>query len=568
MHVFDPGPRDDAAWRRFRWVLVSLVCCRGLVLLCVMPPFEAWDEYQHVGYVVHVARTGQAPVPGETMVPVELLNKLGQFPQPRCMSDPQCGYGTSGYARYWAQPEQGSNPRRLCGPAPLYEAQHGSFYYRLAAPVFELAGGVENLKRSVGLLRFLNLILTVMAVALAVEGARRLVCDDRAAGLVGILIAVQPLFLENGVRVANDALGVLLATLAIVWGPRLRERRMVYQCGLLGLVIGLAIRAKAVHYGLLPFAGYCWLGAVVRDRVGPRRAGFALAALVMGTLAVSQDEAVRSLARFGTITPMAEALHNRQAGRNTLDLLHAARQVDWRGRLEWIWLQAPLGVGGWSFLHPSAKQVKVHEIVAIACLLGGTWHVWPAARRRAPVFRSWQAPAACAVVCASYSIALAYHLVQSQLDLGMTSTGAWYASAAFLWLAVLLGGCGMSLPLGRLRFALPVLAVLSTAKAEAVLVAGLMVSTYSGGAGGWQALERLASLQPAFFGTATLLLSAAGGLALLAASLVMWARWAIFEPDRSSAAAATVPSPITVRLPARPNRAKIRPAESGGHRPR
>ena len=40
----EAGPSTPGkAWRRFRVLLVGLVLCRGLVLLCVMPPFEGWD---------------------------------------------------------------------------------------------------------------------------------------------------------------------------------------------------------------------------------------------------------------------------------------------------------------------------------------------------------------------------------------------------------------------------------------------------------------------------------------------------------------------------------------------
>ena len=34
-----------------------------------MPPFEGWDEYQHVAYVVHVSETGRRATLGETEVP-------------------------------------------------------------------------------------------------------------------------------------------------------------------------------------------------------------------------------------------------------------------------------------------------------------------------------------------------------------------------------------------------------------------------------------------------------------------------------------------------------------------
>ena len=61
-------PRRDYAWRRLRVILTGLVLCRGIVLLCVLPPFEGWDEYQHVGYIVYWNETGSRPWLGQADV--------------------------------------------------------------------------------------------------------------------------------------------------------------------------------------------------------------------------------------------------------------------------------------------------------------------------------------------------------------------------------------------------------------------------------------------------------------------------------------------------------------------
>ena len=61
-------PPSSHFWRRVRVLLVALVVCRGVVVLSILPPFEGWDEYQHVAYVEHMRRTGRAPVAGQTTV--------------------------------------------------------------------------------------------------------------------------------------------------------------------------------------------------------------------------------------------------------------------------------------------------------------------------------------------------------------------------------------------------------------------------------------------------------------------------------------------------------------------
>src|SRR5439155_22851733 len=78
---------DRRRWLRLRALLVALVVCRGLVYLGVLPLFEGWDEYEHVGYVVHVLETGRPAEPGRTNVPPSLLAGLVTFPLPKCVVD-------------------------------------------------------------------------------------------------------------------------------------------------------------------------------------------------------------------------------------------------------------------------------------------------------------------------------------------------------------------------------------------------------------------------------------------------------------------------------------------------
>lgn len=77
-----PLPSPSLGWR-FRLVLVGLILARGVAELCVMPPFEGWDEYQHVGHIVHVLETGRRATLGTTEVPRSLLLAMEPLPQPR-----------------------------------------------------------------------------------------------------------------------------------------------------------------------------------------------------------------------------------------------------------------------------------------------------------------------------------------------------------------------------------------------------------------------------------------------------------------------------------------------------
>src|SRR5262245_38864012 len=160
-------------WFWFRTLLVALVVARGLVYLSVMPLFEGWDEYEHVGYVVHVLATGRPAVLGQTNVPASLIAPLVRYPLPKCVVDLQLGrLGAVDYRSYWSSAER---PTLRPGLMELYEAQHASWYYRVAAPLFKALGGVADLRTSVGGLRLLNLTFLAASVWIALGVIGRLV---------------------------------------------------------------------------------------------------------------------------------------------------------------------------------------------------------------------------------------------------------------------------------------------------------------------------------------------------------------------------------------------------------
>ncbi len=517
---------DDRFWKRARLLLVALVVCRGLVWLCVLPPFEGWDEYQHVGYVQHVAETGEAAVFGETNVPASLLLAQHEFPQSPIASEHLGRFGVVGFSTYWAKPREAS--RTLAGdPADvvaLYQAQHGSFYYRLAAPLYMLAGGVEHLRTSVGALRLMNLAFIAAAVWVALYTVGRLVPDARLAWLFGLLIATQPLFLINGVRVANDALGVLMATVVIALGLTWNEGRFLRRSALLGVFVGFAVLAKAVNLGLAPFVVFCWLAVSVKRRVAWLRALASAALVALGALAVCGPELYANLARYGAITPMVEAMQNRKNGLTAVDLFHAAQEIDWWTKLSGVWLYDNLCKAGWSFFDAGPKLIVRYHRLAIACLTGWACLAFPWTRLKTPVFRSRTAPAACLVLCLSYTAALSYHMAHTKLAQGVSMTNTWYAAATLPWFLVLVAGGALSWPARRLRPILPVMLATTFLAAEATTIWARLVPTCSGDAVGWEALRRLASLQPVAFGTPTLLAALVGQFVALTLAAALWIR--------------------------------------------
>jgi hypothetical protein len=492
------------------------------MLMCVLPPLEGWDEYQHVAYVHSMHETGRRPVYDEAVVPRALLESVLRLPQGCDVLKQLRPFGAVGYAEYWAR-RDGGHPMTPTpvGTLGLYEVQHGPLYYRLAAPLYAALGGEKDLRRSVAGLRVANLLLIAGAVWVALGAIGRLVRDLRYSALIGLVVAAHPLFLINGVRVANDALGAFLATVAIAGALTLDGRHLTRRALWVGPVIGAAALAKAIHLALAPFALALWLALVVLDHVPPRRAVIALAVLVLGILAPILPQFAEDLARYGNMTPMVEAIINHRAGRTAADLLRMAVGINWpRAVVSW-WARKGLMVGGWSFLLPPRWLVDCYTLL-VGFGLGG-W-AWSALGRGGRVFRRAMTPAACAALAASYTAALTYHAVQATVALGYLGTNAWYAAAAMPWFLALVAGGALGWPLGPLRFAGPALMGLAFIFAEGTVIWGAMTTTYAGGLGGSAGLIRLAALQPPGLGTATLFAATLGALALLVAWAVAFVR--------------------------------------------
>ena len=120
------------------------------------------------------------------------------------------------------------------------------------------------------------------------------------------------------------------------------------------------------------------------------------------------------------------------------------------------------------------------------------------------------------------TVALDYHAVQSKLAWGRATTGPWYAAAALPWFLALTIAGALAWPWRRLGTTLAAILVGSCLIGEQALLWTRMLPAYSGGASGWEALRRIAQLQPAFLGTATGLSAlVAGSLFLLAAAIAI-----------------------------------------------
>jgi hypothetical protein len=513
----DPNQKSPGLSGTAFLLLLMIFVVRGVILLCVVPPFEGWDEYQHLGYIDYCAQYGKDPVLGEAQLDPAFSRAVARFPQPSAGTVFQTlgEFGIITYQEYWKSgpPTPSGSESRI----PLYEAQHPPLYYRLMAPVYRWCGGRSNMGLAVAVLRGINVGLGALALACILWWIRRALAP--AVGLpAGLCAIMHPLLMQDVVRVANDPLALLLGTVVIGAGLSLGRGRFWPPCLLIAAALPLGVLAKATDLTLLPAV----LAAVAfcawrREVTWKHAAGGAL--LIGAALgAIAGPYFVFNLRHFGVLTPMIEALANHQARRSFASVILAFPAGQWPG-WTWRWWVRDFWTGGWTFLTPPKVLVTAHQLLVAALALAAA-----AALALKHARRRWPLPlgrvAGILVVLACINAGLIYHASASYSARGVVFTCAWYAAMGLPWLLILLAAGTVALIPRRsvatvLMTLLPGLYLVT----EAYVLLARMIPAYGGGLS-WKALQRLASLRPEWLGFPVFL----GAQAVLAALLVGVAR--------------------------------------------
>lgn len=496
-------------WRRYCVLLAVLFGLRGVFLLCVLPPFEGWDEYQHLAYVVHLIEKGEPPDLAEgSQVPRSMYPWLVAYPHCRFATDQLAPIGALSYEAYWDSAQRGEVAAHA--PAiPIYQAQHPSLYYRMMTPIVRWFLPDGDVRSLVAVLRLVNVGFGALSVYLAARLIGVLIVPSALRYLLGLLIGLQPLYLLNCARVASDALAVLLGTAAIgmVLVPSVRYRALGGAAT--GAVIGLSIMAKTVNIALAPFGILVAALSGWRERVGWKKAAPMAGAMASGLIFVCGAYFYHNLTTFGLLTPMQEAVQNRASGKTLNDVLVAAREMDLGDELVRRFYRRSLWTGGWSYLQPPSAAVKVQEFGYYFASLGFLFALAPAMRRRRSLSMTPGLMPRVFLLCALTAAGLCYHMVHTRMLLGSVATNIWYAAVVFPWFLVLYvqGLAYWPAPWVGVVPAVILGATFMATEIHGALVT--MLSTYSGGASGAEALRRIAELHPEWLSPAV------GGAALV-----------------------------------------------------
>lgn len=390
---------------------LAAIALRGVGYALLTPTYEGWDEYQHVAYF-ETLKVEEIPRLNRSEVPPRVMLDVGTGPVPAALTIQAPSAWLQSYREYWKNPAEGADSR-----VPLYEAQHGPWYYLFHCPLMEITANIGGLFWSVRFLRLANLTWTLFAVWCVAYAMRRRRINRRVTESTLVLLAVQSLFLMTTVRVANDAMAMALAFAALALLSRSQPDESIMSSGLL---LGVAGAVKATAWTLFP----AFLALLLMNRISKRRfAGFIIvfSAAAVGALALD-------CLRNGRFAPTQEAYVLAERGEGINAVVRAATQINWFDEFSRRWGRQLLWVGGWSFAPLPKFLPRLHQWILAASIIPLILRL----SRGGPRHRGFAA--FCLLACLGIAAGQAIHMAQSKAALGFVATPAWYAVIALPWL--------------------------------------------------------------------------------------------------------------------------------------
>jgi hypothetical protein len=390
-------------------------------------------------------------------------------------------------------------------------------------PIFNKAGGTDDLAASVSVLRLVNVAFGAIALAVVLGWAAWACRQPQYAMAIGLWAGLQPLLLLNSTRVANDSLAYLISVIVVSWTLTLTGRRLRWHAAAIGALTGLGILTKATDLALIPFVLLCFVAVACRRETKWSDA-FVAAAIFLGIIAVEISwNVIDSFRHFGVAFPMQEAIMNHARGVKLSTMLVWLRRDHW-----WFWttlypqwfLDGGLWVGGWTFLFPPPLFVSLYKFLLFVALLG-----WPTAwlfRREkmgvSSVFcRAWMMPAIVLLfVCVLAEMSV--HAVESMIAWKGASTMSWYAAPALPWILGVMAAGALAWRHTRLGYSVALIMPAFFILVEFFDEFGRMVANYSQMSLSLPALHRLGTLHPAWLRLPTLVAATLLTLVFLASA--------------------------------------------------
>ena len=108
-------------WKKICLAITLLIIARGVFVLCVLPPFEGWDEYQHIAYIVYIKEQREIPRYGHSTVPRSMKDMLQRYPHSLFDNAQTETWGGKTYNEFWVS--EHNDVVKGLPPISLYEGQ-------------------------------------------------------------------------------------------------------------------------------------------------------------------------------------------------------------------------------------------------------------------------------------------------------------------------------------------------------------------------------------------------------------------------------------------------------------
>jgi hypothetical protein len=433
------------AWWLLAASLIVAFLARTPLYLSVLPPFEGWDEHQHLAYIVHLDQTGAIPVLDNAVVPRSLRPLFLSAPHSLSGAQQLQEWGALSYAEFWTAPRPADADREASFSFRLYQAQQPPLAYALAAPVW----GAWKTKpiEAIYAIRALNVLLVAVALLLFAGALTRLVPAFGPRVAVLALVCLHPLFFQNLARVANDAVAVATGIAGISLLILADSRTLLSRGVLAAVCIAASVWSKQTSLTLIPvlIIGLPAIGWAHRVAAGRVWRATALAALTFVLLVAPLWW--WTYQQYGLIVTTQDSVELAARGSVLAALAASFVGLEWLQVVKTLFVPGMPWAGGWSYLPMLGTLATVHGWVwglLLATAAAGAVVALRRARSAEPTDRiggdrvAATQLAVCAAVVICTTLGMAYYTVLSNAVFGRWMTNPWYFMTALPFLFVLL----------------------------------------------------------------------------------------------------------------------------------
>lgn len=346
---------------------------RGVFLLCVLPPFEGWDEYQHIAYIVYIKEQREIPRYGYSTVPKSMNEMLQRYPHAPYDSEQTApgNWGTKTYDEFWATEHNDIVIAKDVDPIPLYEGQQMPLYYLLALPFWNLFSGLSYLA-GIYALRFINVLFLAAAVFIFLRMLQTCIANVTHRLVIGLWLGVAPMYLTTAARISNDALAILFGSLTLYFTIAALRKNPSRSLALASSFLALGILSKATMCMMVPvvFTGIV-ICAYQRRLSSPVKTLAACVLIVVALTGPFYYYHYRAAGGFYRMTDFITS--SRVQGKSNLWVWSQVLNVGWTTRLrEWLFCRE-LWCSGWTFIFLPTWMRVIYRVSMYAfwCLAVG-----------------------------------------------------------------------------------------------------------------------------------------------------------------------------------------------------